>query len=159
MKCAAVPAFVVLLAAGTHAQQRHGLASTSTSTGLHSHPTRGTPSPSPAPASPFAAGPNTYAPHYDRSSPLRAGGYGIPIYNNPYSATSDAGALPAAPDQTAIAPPKAPEPVPAPLPVAASRGPDLFYVIPGCYAGNRPPTPDRLPAGCDVSRLRTTPIR
>ncbi len=30
-----------------------------------------------------------------------------------------------------------------------------FYVIPGCYAGDRPPEVRALPAGCDLARLRT----
>jgi hypothetical protein len=36
----------------------------------------------------------------------------------------------------------------------APRRPEKFYVIPGCYAGNRPPEPDALPAGCDIDKLR-----
>jgi hypothetical protein len=32
-----------------------------------------------------------------------------------------------------------------------------FYVIPGCYAGDKPPGNRRLPAGCDASKLRTIP--
>ncbi len=30
-----------------------------------------------------------------------------------------------------------------------------FYVIPGCYAGDRPPQLATLPQGCDLARLRT----
>jgi hypothetical protein len=30
-----------------------------------------------------------------------------------------------------------------------------YYVIPGCYGGNTPPTASRLPAGCDINALRT----
>ncbi len=33
-------------------------------------------------------------------------------------------------------------------------GPTRIYVIPGCYAGNLAPRADRLPAGCDVKRVR-----
>jgi hypothetical protein len=33
-------------------------------------------------------------------------------------------------------------------------GPSRIYVIPGCYAGNLAPRADRLPAGCDVKRVR-----
>jgi hypothetical protein len=55
--------------------------------------------------------------------------------------------------------------VPAPVPPpsasderpaapAAPRHPEKFYVIPGCYGGNRPPDPDALPAGCDIKKLR-----
>jgi hypothetical protein len=39
----------------------------------------------------------------------------------------------------------------APVPVAAPR---TMYVIPGCYAGDRPPS-RTLPHGCDRSKLRT----
>jgi len=34
------------------------------------------------------------------------------------------------------------------------RRPEKFYVIPGCYAGNRAPEPNALPAGCDIGKLR-----
>jgi hypothetical protein len=41
--------------------------------------------------------------------------------------------------------------------VAASPGtPKTFYVIPGCYAGDKPPRA-RLPRGCDRSKVRTIP--
>lgn len=30
-----------------------------------------------------------------------------------------------------------------------------FYIIAGCYAGNRPPTASQLPAGCNVNNVRT----
>jgi hypothetical protein len=46
-------------------------------------------------------------------------------------------------------------PTPA-APVAVAQ-PKAFYVIPGCYAGDKRPQPDRLPGGCDVSRLRVVP--
>jgi len=35
------------------------------------------------------------------------------------------------------------------------RGPDTFYVIPGCYLGNRPPSEVPLPPGCDLTKART----
>ena len=35
--------------------------------------------------------------------------------------------------------------------------PKTFYVIPGCYAGDRPPERDRIPRGCDVRKLRKIP--
>ena len=43
---------------------------------------------------------------------------------------------------------------------AAPAAPDTFYVIAGCYAGNRPPDDVVLPKGCDAQRVRrfsTTP--
>ena len=36
----------------------------------------------------------------------------------------------------------------------APRKPQKLYVIPGCYGGNRPPTPEALPEGCDIKKLR-----
>lgn len=39
---------------------------------------------------------------------------------------------------------------PAPPP-----GSQTMYVIPGCYAGNRPPAESVLPKGCDIGALRT----
>jgi hypothetical protein len=33
--------------------------------------------------------------------------------------------------------------------------PDTFYVITGCYMGNRPPTAADLPSGCDARLVRT----
>jgi hypothetical protein len=39
---------------------------------------------------------------------------------------------------------------------AAPRRPEKFYVIPGCYAGNKPPQPEALPAGCDTQKLRVS---
>lgn len=38
----------------------------------------------------------------------------------------------------------------------APRTPQTFYVIPGCYGGNRPPDPETLPAGCDIEKLRVS---
>jgi len=136
------------------------------------------------PPSPFAARPDTYAPQYDRPAPFRAGqGRGVSIYNGSlgFSPYAWPAAPPSVPDQklTPAAPvpglpkvaeppkaapplpepPKAPEPVPDPPRVAVAHGPDTFYVIPRCYAGNMPPNPERLPKGCDVSRMRTTPVR
>lgn len=57
--------------------------------------------------------------------------------------------------------PPAAAPAPAPVPekyVAGAPGkPKTFYVIPGCYAGDRPPERDRIPRGCDVRKLRKIP--
>ena len=43
----------------------------------------------------------------------------------------------------------------APPPVAAA--PKTFFVIPGCYAGDRPPRTEELPQGCNTANLRTVP--
>lgn len=39
----------------------------------------------------------------------------------------------------------------------APAAPKTFYVIPNCYAGDRPPDRSALPKTCDVARLRTIP--
>lgn len=51
---------------------------------------------------------------------------------------------------------------PAPVAPAAVTAPPAaprktLYVIPGCYAGDKPPRPDQLPAGCDARKIRTLP--
>jgi hypothetical protein len=35
--------------------------------------------------------------------------------------------------------------------------PKTFYVVPGCYAGDKPPQAERLPANCDAANARTIP--
>ena len=35
--------------------------------------------------------------------------------------------------------------------------PKTFYIIPGCYAGDRRPEPESLAPGCSISRLRVVP--
>jgi hypothetical protein len=44
---------------------------------------------------------------------------------------------------------------PPPAPLVLPTGSRTMYVIPGCYLGNVPPDQDRLPAGCDISRMKT----
>lgn len=66
------------------------------------------------------------------------------------------------------APPPAPPPPPPPVPeivyvrvevpaapVVVPTGSKTLYFIPGCYLGNVLPDKDRLPAGCDISRMKT----
>ena len=49
-------------------------------------------------------------------------------------------------------------PVAAPRPVAlTAAAPRTFYVIPGCYAGDKRPQADRLPRGCQIAALRVIP--
>jgi hypothetical protein len=150
MKFAAVAAFVLLSGTGAFAQQRH-----------HPGPPPAPVVTPPPPPSPFAARPGTYAPHYDRPSSLqnRRGAYSYvaPFYSGSVAAPS--APPPAAEPRVTPDPPKIPEPLPEPPRVAVAHGPDTFYVIPGCYAGNRPPVPERLPKGCDLAKMRTTPIR
>ena len=35
--------------------------------------------------------------------------------------------------------------------------PKTFYVVPGCYAGDKPPAAERLPSGCVARNVRTIP--
>jgi hypothetical protein len=44
-------------------------------------------------------------------------------------------------------------PLPAPSATSASAAPRKYYIIPNCYAGDRPPT-GALPAGCDRTKMR-----
>jgi hypothetical protein len=61
-----------------------------------------------------------------------------------------------------VAPPPVP-PAPVDPPAAYVPGPpgrpQTFYVIPGCYAGDRRPEPESLKPGCSISRLRVVPPR
>jgi hypothetical protein len=45
----------------------------------------------------------------------------------------------------------------AAIPIAAPVAPKTLYVIPRCYAGDTPPRPEQLPAGCDATHVRTVP--
>ena len=173
MKSVVVAALVLAFAASAAAQGRGHQGSPQPHQAPR--PSRPDSAPPPAPISPFAATPETYAPHYDRPVGLHHGrglGLGVPVYNNPigfgFYAPETLAPAPPAPDKVtppAPEPPKVPEPpkaaapVPEPPPIAVAHGPDTFYVIPGCYAGNRPPIPERLPKGCDIARMRTVPIR
>jgi hypothetical protein len=120
--------------------------------------------PAPPPPGPFDARPGTYAPRYNRPGRSYPGGgfVGIP-YNNglvEYVPSSSEVAAPPGPPAAPVAePPRAPAPIPAPPRAVVAHGPDTFYVIAGCYAGNHPPNPARLPKNCDLTKLRTLPIR
>ncbi len=118
--------------------------------------------PAPPPPGPFDARPGTYAPHYNRG--YRGGyGYGTYGYGVPYGTIFyDTYPPPSAPGEqqaTAPPPPAAEAPLPEPPKAAVVHGPDTFYVIAGCYAGNRPPNPDRLPKSCDAAKLKTIQVR
>ncbi len=165
MKTATV-ALALLLSASFADAQRVGSHSRPA---MHPSPTHKSARPAPPPpllpsskqpTSPFTAGPQTYAPRYDLPSTVRrpdGSSYFAPTFLGPINDTD----VPA----DFVQPGRAPEPsrlistTVEPPRVVASRGPDTFYVIPGCYAGNRPPDPQRLPKGCEIAKLRTTPIR
>jgi hypothetical protein len=44
-----------------------------------------------------------------------------------------------------------------PRSIVATAEPKTFYVIPGCYAGDRPPVASQLRRGCSTSKLRKIP--
>jgi hypothetical protein len=57
-----------------------------------------------------------------------------------------------------VEPQTAPEPQPVsyePYVPGKPGPPKTFYVIPGCYAGDRPPQSVALPPGCDISQLHS----
>jgi hypothetical protein len=51
-------------------------------------------------------------------------------------------------------PPPAPAVPPTPYVAGTPGRPKTFYVIPGCYAGDRRPDPESLTPGCSMTRLR-----
>ena len=109
----------------------------------------------------YRATPDTYAPRYDRTTPAPPPG-GSVIYGpwGPYPQWAQPG-QPVVVNPTVVVniPPaesRTPEP-PKPAVVAPRAQPKTFYVIPGCYAGDRRPERARLPHGCDLSKLRTVP--
>ena len=61
------------------------------------------------------------------------------------------------PQPPAAAAPPAAVAAAAAAPAAVPGVPKTFYVIPGCYAGDRRPDPGRLPRGCSAARLRVVP--
>jgi len=154
MRFAALVSAIVLAASIANAQAARP--------GSRSQSGRLAPPPPSVPAAPQQpiATPRTYAPRYDGRQRRRNG----PPY---YSSASGIGELlnrsgATAPQDAAQF--DAGDPLTSPVyerppVVVASRGPDTYYVIPGCYAGNRPPNPQRLPRGCDAKNVKTTPIR
>lgn len=50
-----------------------------------------------------------------------------------------------------------PPPPAPPAPPTRAALPKTFYVIPGCYAGDKPPSRTTLARGCDRSKLRVIP--
>src|SRR6185436_4962725 len=125
--------------------------------------------PPPPRPGPFDARPRTYSPRYNDARPRHRGGSGytgIPYYDGAVGIgeyVPAPAAVVAPPAEPAVAPapepPRAPAPAPEPPRVAVAHGPDTFYLIPGCYAGNKPPDPARLPKNCDLAKLRTLPVR
>lgn len=115
----------------------------------------------------FRAAPATFAPGFDeppRIDPrflLCCGGFPGTVFLSPvpwWAAQPQVVYVPViVRDAPRAAPPPAVPPAPAPPP--APGVPKTFYVIPGCYAGDRPPDPDALPRNCDVAKVRVIPPR
>ena len=113
----------------------------------------------PAPRGPdlFRAAPDVYTPAPHRQPyffpAVFLGGY--PYYDRHQEHTVILVApLPSAP----AVPPPAPvfEPI-APRPPSAPGPPKTFYVIPRCYAGDKPPADTPVASACDVANLRIVP--
>jgi hypothetical protein len=103
----------------------------------------------------FRATPDTYRPRPDRTAlPIVYGFQGpFPYPTAPQviviqvpreSVEAARGPLPAAP-------------TPAPYVAGTPGRPKTFYLIPGCYAGDRRPDPESLRPGCSAARLRVVP--
>ena len=117
----------------------------------------------PAPTDLFRAGPDTYRPHPNPFPP--------PYVTSVYSPWGQAEGRrsrersrrrdgeerrTSREESRPSAAPVTPAPAPLPVPVVRAA-PRTFYVIPGCYAGDRRPNPARLPSGCSMSKLRAVP--
>src|SRR5688572_3554097 len=130
-----------------------------------SHGDRG-PAPQLAGSDLFRAGPDTYAPH-DPKRPSRVHPYRtfsgyfpaayIPDFPTREAVTvvnieirPDPAAYTKEPERVVTPDPSPAPPIVTPRPAA----PKTFYVIPRCYAGDRRPSADWLPAGCDIRKLR-----
>jgi hypothetical protein len=115
----------------------------------------------PGPGDLFRAGPDTYRPgtHPDRFGPVIVSGSSywpyliVPapepprvIERSPQTRFTrrETAPVPAVPDRRSVLP----QSVAPPVPVAAKT----MYVIPRCYAGDKPPDAS---TGCDLTKLRT----
>ena len=108
----------------------------------------------------FLARPGTYRPDHNRPlMPWVFGSVGPALFYPPVQPIVVV--IPREAIEPARAAPPVPAPVAPPAPyVAGPPGrPTTFYVIPGCYAGDRRPEPESLTPGCSISRLRVVPPR
>lgn len=115
----------------------------------------------PEPRDLFRAGPDTYRPRpIATPGPYVVGVYapsaqrdkGRHSHHHASTADTSGSSLDALRPGTPAADAPVTPAVPAPV---AQATPRTFYVIPGCYAGDRRPDPSRLRRGCSLSRLRT----
>jgi hypothetical protein len=107
----------------------------------------------------YRAGPRTYRPDPRRRSPLPVFGYYGPQLAYPYEDPYVQPIIVVVPSDATRAAQPAPPPAPpavAPTPyVPGPPGrPKTFYLIPGCYAGDRRPEPASLAPGCSMTGLR-----
>jgi hypothetical protein len=106
----------------------------------------------PPPEDVFLAGPGTYRPDRRRTvAPVF--GYFEPQPPYPYLQPI----VVVVPRDAVDAAPPAPVAPPAPYVPGAAGRPKTFYVIPGCYAGDRRPAPESLADGCSLASLRVVP--
>jgi hypothetical protein len=99
---------------------------------------------------PFPSGPGPWP--YPWPYPFPPDAYYGPPVQRVYKVRPDADR-----SGSSVEPPAATTPTTPALPAPLPGKPKTFYVIPGCYAGDRPPLPDRLPKGCNRSRMRVIP--
>jgi len=110
----------------------------------------------PPPRGGYYATPRTYRPDpRHRLRPPAFGYYGPQVlypYDQPYIQPVIVVQVPAA--QPARLEPPSPVAPPSPYVAGTPGRPKTFYVIPGCYAGDRRPDPESLAPGCSITRLR-----
>ncbi len=115
----------------------------------------------------FLARPNTYTPRPPRRDLRRYRGDGFAIDYSHYSDTRFAKRDTSGNVELRIDPgetrnsrsdlDRVASAAPLPQRVVAAGPPKTFYVIPGCYAGDKPPQADRLRPGCRISDTRKVP--
>jgi hypothetical protein len=98
----------------------------------------------------------TYRPHPNRPL-VPVFGYFEPEPLYPYMPPIIVVQVPREADEPARVAPPAPVDPPTPYVAGMSGRPKTFYIIPGCYAGDRRPEPESLAPGCTISRLRIVP--
>jgi hypothetical protein len=76
------------------------------------------------------------------------------IYQDPEPTVT---VFPSTPAEDAPAAPLATAPRPEPYVPGPPGPPKTFYIIPGCYLGDRRPAPESLAPGCSISKLRVIP--
>ncbi len=118
----------------------------------------------------FRATPTTFAPGFEELPPFDPRfpccGFAGPVFASAVPWWAAAPHVVYVPVIVREVPVPAPAPAPAPPVVTppppavtppAPGVPKTFYVIPRCYAGDRPPERATLAPGCDIARLRTIP--